>query len=158
MVNSRKRLLLILLSIAILLIVLGIALTPVVNGIDPKIRADNVILNGIPFILIAIGVIILFIDFIIWLASKLNNNIPEKTYRPIERALIVGIALGVIGMFQPFTVVLYTLGFIVLLVSTLGFIVWSHVVPRITLDRATRTHDGLGSVSISEIEQREVQG
>jgi hypothetical protein len=64
-----------------------------VNGLDPKTKADDTIVNGIPFILIAIGVIIAYIDFIIWLATRLNNKISEDTYRPIERILIGGIVL-----------------------------------------------------------------
>lgn len=155
---GRKKLLFILLGVAVLLWIAGVALMPVVEGIDPKTKADNVILNGIPFILIFIGIIVAFIDFIILLATRLNNNISEETYRPVERALIAGIVLGVIGMFQPFTVVLYTWGFLLLLVSLLGYIVWSHIVPRIAIDRATHRAEGLGSVSIGEIEQHQVKG
>lgn len=155
---GRKKLLLILLGVAVLLWIVGAALIPVIDSVDPITKADNVILNGIPFILIFIGVIVAFIDFIILMATRLNNKISEKTYTPIERVLIGGIVFGVIGMFQPFTVVLYTLGFIVLLISTLSYIAWSHVVPRIVIDRANRAHDGLGSVSISEMEQHKVQG
>ena len=155
---GRKKLLFILLGVAVLFWIVGIALIPVVNSVDAKTKADNVILNGIPFILIFIGVILAFIDFIIWMATRLNNKISEKTYRPIERVLIAGIVLGVIGMFQPFTVVLYTLGFVVLLVSTLSYIAWSHVTPRIAIDRASHPHGGLGSVSIGEIEKHDIQG
>jgi len=129
---SRKRLLFILLGIAILLLVLGFAAIPIVEGMDPKTKADVTILNGVPFILIFIGIIILYIDFIIFLATRLNNHIAERTYRPVERILIAGIVLGIIGMFQPFTVTLYTLGFIVLLISLLGYIIWSHIIPRLS--------------------------
>jgi len=127
----RKRLLLILLGAAILLWVLGIAAIPVVNNLDEETKTNNVILNGLPFILIFIGIIVAFIDFIILLATRLNNNISEKIYRPIERILMAGIVLGIIGMFQPFTVILYTYGFILLLISLLGYIVWSHIIPRL---------------------------
>jgi hypothetical protein len=48
----------------------------------------------------------------------------------IETVLIVGIVAGVIGMFQPWLIIFYKYGFIVLLVSTLGFIWWTHVRPR----------------------------
>ena len=139
MSSGRKKLLLILLGVAVVLWVLGVVLMPVVDGIDPKTRADNVILNGIPVILIVIGIIIAYIDFIIFLATRLNNRISEKTYVPIERVLIGGIVLGVIGMFQPFVMWLYTLGFIVLLLSLIGYIAWSHIVPRIVLDRSVQS-------------------
>ncbi|MBS1214346.1 MAG: hypothetical protein H6R26_2963, partial [Proteobacteria bacterium] len=38
--------------------------------------------------------------------------------------------LGVVGLFQPWTYVLYGIGFHVLLVSVFGFILWSHIVPK----------------------------
>jgi hypothetical protein len=44
--------------------------------------------------------------------------------------LIAGIVLGILGMFQPWIFQAYKYGFIVLLFSTLGFIVWSHVTPK----------------------------
>ena len=158
MTASRKRLLIILLVIAVVLWVVGAISGPIVAGLDVKTRTDNTILNGIPFILTFIGIIVAFIDFIIFMATRLNNNISESTYRPIERALIIGIVLGVVGMFQPFAVQLYTIGFILLLVSTLGFIFWSHIVPFTKVDRTVEYHDGLGTVSVGEIEQHEVQG
>lgn len=130
MSSSRKRLLFILLAVAIGLWIVGFALMPVIEGLDTETKVDNTIVNGIPFILIFIGIIVAFIDAIILAATRLNNNISESVYKPVERALMAGIVLGVIGMFQPFTVVLYTWGFILLLVSTLGYIFWSHILPR----------------------------
>lgn len=129
---SRKRLLIILLAVAIGLWIVGFALMPVIEGLDTETKVDNTIVNGIPFILIFIGIIVAFIDAIILAATRLNNNISESVYKPVERALMAGIVLGVIGMFQPFTVVLYTWGFILLLVSTLGYIFWSHILPRVS--------------------------
>jgi hypothetical protein len=158
MSSARKRLLLILLALAVLLWILGLAAIPLVNSLDVKIRTDNVILNGIPFILIFIGVIVAFIDVTIFAATKWNNKISEDVHRPIERILIAGIVFGVIGMFQPFTIYWYTLGFAVLLLSTIGYIFWSHIIPRVAVERAAHRHDGLGSVSISEIEHKQVEG
>jgi hypothetical protein len=158
MTSSRKRLLIILLAIAILLWVASFVVTPLVDALDAETKADNTILNGIPFILTFIGIIIAFIDFIILMATLLNNNIPEQVYRPVERLLIGGIVLGVVGMFQPFAVVLYTIGFIVLLISTIGYIFWSHIIPRVRIDRATHSHEGLGTVSIAQVEQKQVEG
>jgi len=132
MTAKRKQLLLILLGVAVLLCVLGIVAQPIVDGLDPKTKTSNAILNGIPFILIFIGVIVAFIDFTILMATVWNNKLPDTVHRPIERLLIIGIVGGIIGMFQPFTVTLYTLGFIVLLVSTIGYIFWSHIIPRVT--------------------------
>lgn len=158
MTARRKRLLLILLGIAIALWVISAVTAPIVNGLDAKTKTDNTIVNGIPVILAIIGIIIAFIDFIIFMATRLNNNISQQTYQPVERILIAGIVLGVIGMFQPFTVVLYTFGFIVLLISTFGFIFWSHIVPRSPVERTAHHDDGLGTVSISQVEQHQVEG
>jgi hypothetical protein len=63
-------------------------------------------------------------------ASLLNDRISERIYRTIETVIIVGIVLGVFGMFQPWLMILYKIGFLVLLVSTFGFIWWSHVKPK----------------------------
>lgn len=155
---GRKRLLLILLAIAVVLWAAAIILAPVVEGLDTKTRADNTILSGIPFILTFIGVIIAFIDFIILMATRLNHNISENVFRPVEQFLIAGIVLGIIGMFQPFFIVLYTYGFILLLVSTLGFIFWSHIVPRVKIDRAAHHDEGLGTVSVAQVEQKRAEG
>ena len=130
---KRKQLILILLGIAILLWVVGIATIPVVASLDEPTRAENTILSGIPFILIFIGVIVAFIDFTIFMATRWNNKLPDTVYRPIERIFIAGIIFGIIGMFQPFTVTLYTFGFILLLISTIGYIFWSHIIPRLTV-------------------------
>ena len=43
--------------------------------------------------------------------------------------IISGIVVGAVGMFQPWLFRAYTLGFLLLLFSTLAFIVWSHVRP-----------------------------
>ena len=60
----------------------------------------------------------------------LDNNISQRTHRIIEQILIVGIVLGVVGMFQPWFLQGYKYGFILLLVSTLCFILWSHITPK----------------------------
>jgi hypothetical protein len=130
---KRKQLILILLGIAVLLWVVGIAMIPIVDGVDAQTKADNTILSGIPFILIFIGINVAFIDFTIFMATRWNNKLPDTIYRPVERILIIGIVSGIIGMFQPFTVTLYTFGFIVLLISTIGYIFWSHIIPRLTV-------------------------
>jgi hypothetical protein len=54
----------------------------------------------------------------------------RQTYSRIERAIIALMLLGMVGMFQPVAVVLYRYGFLLLLFSTIGFIVISHVSPR----------------------------
>jgi hypothetical protein len=54
----------------------------------------------------------------------------RRTYSRVERAIIVLMLVGMVGMFQPFLVVLYRYGFLLLLFSTIGFIIISHLSPK----------------------------
>lgn len=92
--------------------------------------AENVLLNAVPFILIFVAILLVFISLIVFATRSLNNRVPEAIFRPVEVILIAGIVLGVVGMFQPWLFNLYRVGFLLLLVSTLGYILWSHVLPR----------------------------
>jgi hypothetical protein len=71
----------------------------------------------------------LFITLIRAVANRLNGKVPQSTFDTVERVIIGGIVLGVFGMFQPWLFIGYKYGFLVLLFSTLAFIVWSHVTP-----------------------------
>lgn len=151
---SRPRIPVTLLGIIGILIVLGIVAGPLLrSNFTEEQRAANVLLEALPFILIFVAIILTFITLIILTASMLNHNIPRKTYRLIERIIIAGIVGGVIGMFQPWWFPAYKYGFIVLLVSTLLFILWSHIQPR-----GVYRHEELSSVSITEIEQQKLEG
>jgi hypothetical protein len=54
----------------------------------------------------------------------------RKTYNRVERAIIGLMMIGMLGMFQPFLLALYRYGFLLLLFSTLLFIVISHMTPK----------------------------
>ncbi len=82
------------------------------------------------FVIGFVAILLAFIYFIVYIARTLSGKISRQTYEFIERILIVGILLGVVGMFQPWAQVGYRIGFYVLFFSTLGFIVWSHVTPQ----------------------------
>ncbi len=145
MKSSRKRLLLIMLGVAVLLVLIGVIAQPLIQAnTTVQQRTDNAILNGIGFILIFVGIIVAFIDLIIFLATFLNRNVSERVYNPILNILIAGIVLGVIGMFQPFLFVLYQIGFGMLFVSLIGFLVWSHIVPK-----SVRRQEDFGGESAS---------
>jgi hypothetical protein len=45
----------------------------------------------------------------------------------LERLTVFGMMAGVVGMFQPWDILWYGWGFIVLVISTLAFIVVSHL-------------------------------
>ncbi|MFN8458761.1 MAG: hypothetical protein U0401_29600 [Anaerolineae bacterium] len=137
-----------LISVVILLI-LGAAAGPVIRSLaTPEQMATNVLLSAIPFVLIFAAIVLTFITLVAFVSSLLSHNIAPNVYRPIELTIIGGIVLGVVGMFQPWWFQGYRIGFFVLLISTLSFILWSHVVPR-----GMRPQETAGSVSISEFEQ-----
>ncbi len=132
-------------SIAVLL-VLGFIAGPVVRSrFTEEQRAANVFLEAIPFLLIFVAIILAFITLIVLAARSLNGRVSQLVYQRIERVVIAGIVLGIIGMFQPWWFVAYRYGFSVLLVSTLAFILWSHIQPK-----GKQRQEELTSVSISE--------
>ncbi len=115
----------------VVMFIIGLVAGPVINAVITEEQlARNVLLAAIPFISIFIAIILAFITLIWLVATALNHNIPERIYRPIERILIAGIVLGIVGMFQPWLFIAYRVGFFLLFGSTLAFILWSHVVPR----------------------------
>ena len=117
-------------TIAILL-VLGIISGPIIRSLASEEQMTrNVLLSALPFIFIFAAIILGFIAVIVMVASVLNNQISPRVHKIIEYCLIAGIVLGVFGMFQPWIFEGYRYGFLVLLFSTLGFILWSHVSPR----------------------------
>jgi len=71
-----------------------------------------------------------FAFFIAFVAAKLSGNISQQVFGLIEKIIIGGILLGIIGMFQTWVLAGYRIGFLVLLFSTLAYIVWSHITPR----------------------------
>lgn len=115
---------------AVILLILGLIANPLIqNNASEEQLARNVILSAIPFILIFAAIIITFMSLIWFLASKLNDRISPKVYQPIEWMLMGGIVLGILLMFQPWVFILFRVGFLMLLVSTLSYILWSHIRP-----------------------------
>ena len=112
-------------------LILGLVAKSVITSLTTeKQRATNVLLSAIPFILIFVAILLVYISLIRMSASLLNDYISPRIYHAVETALIAGIALGIFGMFQPWLLILYKMGFLVLLGSTLGFIWWSHIKPK----------------------------
>jgi hypothetical protein len=112
-------------------LILGLVASPVIKALTTeKQRATNVLLSALPFILIFVAILLTFIALINMSSSLLNDNIPSRIHSAVEKLLIAGIVLGVVGMFQPWLMIFYKTGFMVLLVSTLGFIWWGHVKPK----------------------------
>jgi len=123
-----------LVSAAVVLILSPIA-RPVIETLATKEQvSQNVLLSAIPFVLFFVAMVLVYMALIVFAGKLLSNRVSEVVYRIIEYVLIAGIALGVLGMFQPWLFVLFKISFFVLLLSTLSFILWSHVI----LKRARR--------------------
>lgn len=83
------------------------------------------------FLTVFLAILVAFIFLIAFSASELGGKISRRVHRLIEGATIAGIILGVVGMFQPWTMLGYRIGFHLVLVSTLAFTLWSHVSPKV---------------------------
>jgi hypothetical protein len=119
---------------AVLLIILGVAVYFLIQATaTPEQLAQNVLLSALPFILIFVAIILLFATLIIFASVRLSNNIAQRPHFVIEALAIAGIVLGILGIFQPWVFALYSVSFVVLLLSTLFFILWSHVQPKRTV-------------------------
>ncbi|MBX2999151.1 MAG: hypothetical protein KF893_11625 [Caldilineaceae bacterium] len=90
-------------------------------------------LQAILFISVFISILLAFIYFIRFVSRKLSGRIPPQLYDRVEQVIIGGIVVGVVSMFQPWLFVGYKYGFLVVLFSTLAFIVWSHITPSAVL-------------------------
>jgi len=100
------------------------------------------------FITVFLAILMAYIFFVVVAASiLLSGRVPQRVYGLIETVIIAGVVLGVIGMFQPWIHLGFRIGFHLLLLSTLAYIVWSHITPR-----ATRydEEESISDISLSE--------
>jgi hypothetical protein len=131
MVKRRFRLPVGLFIAIVVTLILGLVAPSAIKSLTTeKQRATNVLLSALPFILIFVSILLTFISLINMSSKLLNDNISARFQRIVESILIAGIAFGIFGMFQPWLLILYKIGFLVLLSSTLGFIWWSHIKPK----------------------------
>lgn len=93
-------------------------------------QQEEVLVKGIPFVAVFVAILLAYIFLVAAGALLLSGKIPARTYRPIESIIIAGILIGVVGLFQGWTLFGYEYGFVLVLVSLLAFIVWSHITPR----------------------------
>jgi len=117
-----------LLLAAAVMLALSFAARPVLRALVPNLESStNVILLAIPFLLVFVPIILGFMAVIVFVSKVLYQRVQERTYKVIEYVFILGIVLGIISMFQPWTFLLFKPGFFVLFGSLIGFMVWSHV-------------------------------
>lgn len=130
MVNNRIRPPYVLLLVSILLAVFGYVYSNnILVKIPEKEQINNVILVAVPFICYFVAVLLVYIFIINVIGQLLNRRVPEKIYKVINFIIIAGIILGIIMMMQPFTIILFKMSFMVVLVSLLLFMIWSHISP-----------------------------
>jgi hypothetical protein len=117
-------------GISILLAVFGFLYGKfILPTIPEKTQIDNVIVIAVPFICYFVGILLIYIFLINIFMQILNYRIPPKIYKPINFVIIAGIISGIVMMLQPFTIVLFKISFMVVFVSLLLFIFWSHIIP-----------------------------
>jgi hypothetical protein len=116
-------------GIAILLFILAALFGSVASGLVAESTRSSVLFQAIPFFMTFVGVLLIFILLIVLIALRFNGKVPRRTYQGIESVAIAGILFGTVCLFNPWSLVPYRYGFMLLLVSTLAFILWSHVVP-----------------------------
>lgn len=92
-------------------------------------QREEVLIKAIPFVAVFVSIVLAFICLIVVVAVSFGGRVPARTYRPVEGIIIAGILLGVVGLFQWWKPFAYQYGFLLLLVSVLLFIVWSHFEP-----------------------------
>jgi len=117
-----------LLIAAVVLLALSFAATPVLGSLVPDLQTSkNVLLLAVPFLMVFVPIILLFMALIVFISKILYQRVPERAYKSVEYVFIVGIVVGIISMFQPWTFMLFKPGFFILFGSLLGFMIWSHV-------------------------------
>jgi hypothetical protein len=100
-------------------------------------KQDEVLIKAIPFVAVFVSIVLVFACIIVMAAIGLGGRVPQRTYRPIEMLSVAGILFGVVGLFQGWKLFAYEYGFLLLLVSLLFFMVWSHMSPMApSLNRA----------------------
>ena len=116
-------------GIALILFAFAFIFPIVSNAVFSEETRKGVFINAVPFIGAFIGILLLFILLIVLVAMRYNGKVPTRCHSAIERTLVIGILAGVFCLFQPFSIVPYRYGFLLLLIATLSFILWSHVIP-----------------------------
>jgi hypothetical protein len=119
-----------LLVVAVALLVIGLVANNMTGDVTEEFARENLILLAVPFLAIFIAVLLFYIGLIVTLSRAFSGQIPARIYRVIFGAAVIGIVLGVIMMFQSWAMAVYRVGFSVLLVSLLSFMVISHIAPR----------------------------
>ena len=118
-------------AIAVLLVLAGVGVTMWIGqNVTIDQLARNVLLAATPFILTFVAIILLFITFVMAVNYLVSGRIAARPHYIVESIIIICILAGIVGIFQQWVKAFYSAGFMLLLLSTLAFIVWSHITPK----------------------------
>lgn len=130
MVNNKIRPPFVLVIVAVVLSIFGYLFSRyILVTIPEKVRIDNVIIVAVPFICYFVAIILVYIFLINVVSQILSHKVSPKIYKPLNYLFMAGIIIGILMMLQPYTMVLFKVSFMVVLISLLFFMVWSHVTP-----------------------------
>ena len=116
--------------ISVLLVIFGAFYGKYILVFIPvKEQINNVILTAVPFICYFVAVLLVYIFLINIFSQRLNHRISPNIHKPIFFVIIAGIIGGILMMLQPYAIILFKASFMVVLVSLLLFIFWSHIIP-----------------------------
>ena len=116
--------------ISVLLVIFGALYGKYILVLIPvEEQINNVILTAVPFICYFVAILLVYIFLINLFSQRLNHRLSPKIYKPIFFVIIAGIIGGILMMLQPYTIMLFKASFMVVLVSLLLFIFWSHIIP-----------------------------
>jgi len=116
--------------ISMLLVLFGIFYGRyILVSIPVKEQINNVILTAVPFICYFVAILLIYIFLINVFSQILNHRISPRIHKSLNFVIIAGIIGGILMMLQPFTIVLFKISFMVVLISLLLFIFWSHIIP-----------------------------
>jgi|SRR5579859_3951052 len=87
-------------------------------------------MSAVTFVIGFVVVLGAFISLIVVASSRLGPVVSPRLYSRVETTIVAGILLGTAVMIQPWISAGLQWGFLLLLFSTLAFIVWSHVTPK----------------------------
>lgn len=114
---------------AIIALIISLLSPSLIQSLDEEIR-NQVLIQAIPFFSAFVAILMTYILIIVLLMIRFTGKVPHRIYQPVDRLITIGIIGGIVCLFQPFFFVAFRYGFQLLLLSTLLFIVWSHIVPR----------------------------
>jgi lysylphosphatidylglycerol synthetase-like protein (DUF2156 family) len=115
---------------AIISAIIGVLFNTAIRPLLSERVRNEVIITAVPFIAVFAAILLLFIMSVALLGVRFHVTVPARTHSAVEYTIIASILIGVVALFQSWSIAPYTFGLGLLLFSVLAFIVWSHIAPR----------------------------